>query len=231
MPEWLRNVVWNLPRNHIWKPIATPFHRGRLCSSIPSPTVSDFLTVNEAARLTGKSSSSIRRRLIYPIIHDDKHRDRHHIQPSPAEALEFRTKGENFAWRLSEELLRREVPIQATTEKADAPTSRRGSLAESGDLLAMLRSELEIKNHQIAQQSELIAKQMQLIDGLSERMHESNVLIGSLQQGLALTDGKQRTQFDSTPPKQTVAASPEKGSKTPSKTSKPKRTLLFRLFG
>ena len=69
--------------------------------------MSQFLTVKEAARITGKSPSSIRR-VIYPIIADDKHPDRKHVEPSPAEALKLRTNGENFAWRLSEELLRRE---------------------------------------------------------------------------------------------------------------------------
>jgi len=192
--------------------------------------VPEFLTVKEAARLTGKSPSSIRR-VIYPIIHDDKHPDRKHIEPSPAEALNLRTKGENFAWRLSEELLRRKVPIEATTEKANAAASRRASLGESGDLLAMLRSELEIKNRQITQQGELIAKQMELIDGLSERLREGNILIGSLHQRLALPEGKDRPVVESTPLKQTVPASAEKGSRTPPKTSKPKRGLLSRLFG
>jgi hypothetical protein len=95
----------------------------------------------------------------------------------------------------------------------------------------MLRSELEIKNRQITQQGELIAKQMELIDGLSERLREGNILIGSLHQRLTLPDGKQRAPVESAPLTQTIAASAEKGSKTPAKTSKPKRGLLSRLFG
>ena len=47
-----------------------------------------FLTVKEAAKLTGKSTSSIRR-VIYPIIHDDAHADRSHILPSVEEALAY----------------------------------------------------------------------------------------------------------------------------------------------
>ena len=67
-----------------------------------------FLTVKEAAVRTGKSPSSIRR-VIYPIVHDDAHPDRSHIEPSPEDALKLRVQGENFAWRLSEELLQRTV--------------------------------------------------------------------------------------------------------------------------
>lgn len=51
------------------------------------------------------------------------------------------------------------------------------------ELLTILRGELAIKNEQIAQQ-------MELIKGLSERLREGNVLIGSLQQHLALPEGR-----------------------------------------
>ena len=43
--------------------------------------MSSFLTVKEAATLTGKSPSSIRR-VIYPIIRDDNHADRLQIAPT-----------------------------------------------------------------------------------------------------------------------------------------------------
>src|SRR5438132_8601838 len=75
--------------------------------SVPSPPMATFLTVKEASRLTGKSPSSIRR-VLYPILHDDAHPDRAHIAPGVEEALQFRLRGDNFAWRVSEELLRRE---------------------------------------------------------------------------------------------------------------------------
>ena len=81
--------------------------------------MSQFLTVKEAARLTGKSPSSIRR-VIYPIIRDDKHADRKHVKPNVEDALKLRMKGENFAWRLSEELLRREVPRSFLSVSSDS---------------------------------------------------------------------------------------------------------------
>src|SRR5476651_663463 len=94
--EWLPSVAATLPC-------------GTLPQPLPHPTMAPFLTVKEAAQLTGKSPSSIRR-VIYPIIKNDTHHDRGQIQPSVEEAMHLRMKGENFAWKLSEELLRREMP-------------------------------------------------------------------------------------------------------------------------
>lgn len=190
----------------------------------------EFLTVKEAARLTGKSPSSIRR-VIYPIIRDDKHPDRGQIQPIPAEAVKLRMKGDNFAWRISEELLRREVPVEPAPEKGIAGSSHRPSSHDGGDLLAMLRRELDIKNQQITQQGELIGKQMELISGLSERLREGNILIGSLQQRLALPDGRAKTTIGTVEAKHVRTAPPEKGSKASPKPTKPKKRFLFRLFG
>ena len=73
-------------------------------------------TVKEAARLTGKSPSSIRR-IIYPIIQNDAHPDRVHIEPTVEDVLKLRMQGENFAWRLSEELLRR-APLTTCVTRA-----------------------------------------------------------------------------------------------------------------
>lgn len=191
-----------------------------------------FVTIKEAANLTGKSPSSIRR-VIYPIIRDDKHPDRKHIEPSPAEALKLRMKGDNFPWRLSEDFLRREIPIEEQSEKGTPAKSARGSTTdERGELLAMLRRELDIKNHQITQQSELIKGQMELINGLGERLREGNILIGSLQQRFALPDGKERPKVEPIETKRdTVPPRPEKRSKPTPKPTKPKKNFLRRLFG
>jgi hypothetical protein len=200
-----------------------------------------FLTVREAAQLTGKSPSSIRR-VISPILQDDKHADRKHIQPSVDDAMKLRMQGENFAWKLNEDFLRRVVPIEPGPEKGTSGASSRPSSGE-GELLAMLRRELDIKNQQITVQSELIGKQMELISGLGERLREGNILIGGLQQRLALTDGRdsmpaetvnakivtpaKEEKGSAAPPK---AAKPDKPTVSPSKPAKPKKGLFSRLF-
>lgn len=192
-----------------------------------------FLTVKEAARDTGKSPSSIRR-IIYPILESENHPDRPHIQPSIEEVQQFRIKGENFAWRISEDLLRREVPPESLSEKGSEKSGARSLHESEAELLAMLRRELDIKNQQITQQSEMLSRQMELINGLSERLREGNVLIGSLQQQLVLTEGSVRTKAkpvdvhvkDAPPAKPAAKPAP----KVTAKLQKPKRGFFGRLF-
>ena len=191
-----------------------------------------FLTVKEAARLTGKSPSSIRR-VIYPIIHDDAHTDRQHVVPSVEEAQALRLKGENFAWRISEELLQREIPVTAPSEKphASSPVMSEGH----SELLAMLREELQIKNRQITQQTEMLSKQMELINGLSERLREGNILIGSLQQRMALSDGTTREKPEAMKAETAKHGGGESSGKAKNllatKTAKKNQGLFRRMFG
>jgi|GEM_PF-899737 len=194
--------------------------------------MSTFLTVKEAAKLTGKSPSSIRR-VIYPIIHEDIHADRNQISPSVDEARTLRMKGENFPWRISEELLEREIPVVPPSEKT-ATASPAMSEGHS-ELLSMLRRELDIKNQQITQQTDMLSKQMELINGLSERLREGNILIGSLQQRLALTDGTSRGKLETAKAesaKQGVGESSGKSKGTTvAKPAKKKRGPIHWLFG
>ncbi len=193
-----------------------------------------FLTVQEAARLTGKSPSSIRR-IIYPIFHDDIHPDRQHVQPGVEEAASLRMKGENFAWKLSEELLRREVPDDRSKEHSTTSSSTRTFAQSEDELLTILRRELDIKNAQITAQAETIKKLTNLMDGLSERLHEGNVLIATLQQQQrslpAPRDSNKAEKPQPAKKKNTHRGSPEKGSATGSKGPKRKHGFRFWLFG
>ena len=192
--------------------------------------MSQFLTVKEAAQMTGKSASSIRR-VIYPIIHDDQHPDRGEIQPDIAQVQELRIKGENFAWRMSEELLRREVRIEEPASPSHAQVGEEGSGSQANTaLLSMLRAELGIKNGQITQQSELIAKQMELISGLSERLREGNILIGGLQKQLSLPSPRSRSTSETRATRSGKTSTQEKGSKASGNSVKPKRGLFGWMF-
>lgn len=176
-----------------------------------------FLTVKEAAQATGKSASSIRR-IIYPILENDQHPDRVHIEPTVKEAKALRLKGENFPWKISEELLRREIPAGTSKSAAGSKTGSPQSNDGSAALIEMLRGELEIKNQQIAAANELMK-------GLNERLREGNILLGSLQQQLALTDGSARNKSNVVD-----AAQPEEGTEAREKTTPPKRGIFGRLF-
>lgn len=147
----------------------------------------EFLTVKEAAAIVGKSPSSIRR-ILYPILENDGHADRDQIWPGVEEARALRVKGESFPWKLTAELLHREVPPETASAKEE-PANRSSTAGAEGELLAMLRGELSIKNQQITEMAELMK-------GLSERLREGNILMGTLQKQLALGDGRERERKD-----------------------------------
>ena len=88
---------------------------------LPHSPMPEFLTITQAAQQTGRSASSIRRRIIYPILENDQHPDRSHIEPSVEEVQRLRMKGENFAWRVSRELLDRHGPSK---QSAELPTEK-----------------------------------------------------------------------------------------------------------
>jgi hypothetical protein len=71
---------------------------------------------------------------------------------------------------------------------------------------------------------------MELISGLSERLREGNILIGSLQQQLTLPEGNVRKTSEIVNAKPSQTASPEKGSQTTKEKPKQKKGLFSRLF-
>lgn len=243
----------NLPPGGLWHP---PEHRGtasqhcldraaqRFLAALlkrlppvfslrpfPHSPIAEFFSVKEAARRIGRSPSSIRR-VIHPIVKAENHPDRGHVLPTPEDSLKLRMQGENFAWQISEELLAKAFPPEER-QKAASATESAGHAEEGRELLFILRQELAVKNQQITQQGEMIGRQMELINGLSERLREGNILIGSLQKQVAMIgEGSSRRREESLeavtkePPKKTGSPPPKKASKP----EKPKRGLLRRLF-
>lgn len=183
--------------------------------------MTNFLTVNEAAKLIGKSPSSIRR-IIYPILENDRHADRHHIEPDAKTAKSLRMKGENFPWKLSEELLRREVPEGSVRSSTESKTITSSPNDGSAALIDLLRGELKIKNEQIATQNELLK-------GLGERIREGNILVGSLQQQLGITDGTIHKK-SSTVEAESAPEKPKQGNDLPDTSSKKTHWLFRKIF-
>jgi hypothetical protein len=190
-------------------------------ASIPPLSMTTFLTVKEAAKRTGKSPSSVRR-IIYPILENDQHPDRHHIEPDVDEAKALRIKGENFAWKISEKLLRREVPEGARKDSSESKAAGQKTDDGSAALIEMLRGELEIKNQQIAAQNELTKS-------LSERLREGNILMGSLQQQISLTDGSSRKKSEAVDAEATPEK-PKQGSDAPEKSPTKQHWLFRKIF-
>jgi hypothetical protein len=159
-----------------------------LATILPQFAMPNFLTVKAAAIFSNRSPSSVRR-IIYPILEDNRHPDRHHIEPDVATAKSLRVKGENFAWKVSEEFLRRVMAEEGTKTNTESKPVSKNAPDQSAAMLEIFRKQLDIKDQQIAAQNEVIK-------GLSERVREGNILMGSLQQQLALTDGSGRGKPD-----------------------------------
>jgi len=114
-------------------------------------------------------------------------------------------------------MARQAFPTSAHSAKSHAPASGE----QSADLIDMLRRELDIKNRQIETQNELLK-------GLSERLREGNILMGSLQRQLTLGDGSLRNQAD-VMDSHADAPAPEKGS-ADVPPAKPKKESFLRRF-
>ncbi|HVW66429.1 MAG TPA: hypothetical protein VHA78_01715 [Candidatus Peribacteraceae bacterium] len=130
---------------------------------------STFITIGEATKKTGRSASTIRR-LIRTITETADHPDREAVEPTAKEVAALKKKGENFTWRIREDVLMKnfEGALQQEKKLAATPTS---------DILDILQKELELKNQQIE-------KQWEVIHSLNDRLREGNILMGSLQKRL-----------------------------------------------
>lgn len=178
------------------------------------------LSVKEAANITGKSPSSIRR-IIYPILANDQHPDRHHIEPDVEAAKSLRIKGENFAWKISEELLQRVAPEAGTKTKSEPRMNATGD-GQSGAIIEILRKQLDIKDQQIAVQNDVIK-------GLSERVREGNILMGSLQRQLSPPESAKRHKSDVVETDAPLSKT-EKGSDAQQTPTKKTHWLFKKLF-
>lgn len=156
-----------------------------------------YLTLAEASAKTGRSLSTVRR-LIHSISKDQHHPERDAVIPSHEEAEALKKKGENFTWRIRQDIVDREF--------GSAPSKKEKVQSElSMDVLAMLQKELDMKNQQIE-------KQWEVIGSLNERLREGNILMASLQKRLALPEPASMETS-------TVEASKVESSAEPSKKS------------
>ncbi len=135
-----------------------------------------LLTIAEATEKTNRSASTIRR-IIRTITDDPSHPDREGIEPTQKEVTAFKKKGDNFTWKIREDVLMKHC--------ASAPKENKKSMVEREEIVHMLQRELTLKNQQIE-------KQFEVIQSLNERIREGNILMGSLQKHLALPSAEGR---------------------------------------
>lgn len=172
----------------------------------------EFLPIPEAANHTGKSVTTIRR-FVRSIASNDNHPDRDQLLPSPEDVRRMRTAGEQFAWRVSVEILDREFSGSSVREpsKSNVPF---------GEVVSLLRIQLQDSRQQLQVKDAQIASQVEIIHNLNERIHETNVLMATVQKQLSLTEGKPKLQ-----PKVAKSSERQSAPKRP-----PRKGLFARLF-
>jgi hypothetical protein len=138
-----------------------------------------FLTISEAEKFTGKSRSTLRR-FIDGIVKAENHADRHLLMPTAEEVETLRNDSQPFAWKISEQLLRRQF---LTTDESTTAAAEQGSGGVMGSDSSRLVSVLE---KSISMLERELAEKNNQIGAMSERLSESNILMKNLQQLLAL---------------------------------------------
>lgn len=172
-----------------------------------------LLTIREAAAKTGHSPHKIRR-LIKAIAEQPVHVERSEIEPSPSDVQRLTMEGVQFTWRVSEELVRRQLgdtPIPSTAENDGSE----GGGVESSNLLSLLQTALDAKEQAEARLFEQLRVKDGQIASLNERLRESNLLMASLQKQLP-----ERTKTPMSigePTKAAPVKRPEKGIGGPAK--------------
>ena len=181
-----------------------------------------LLTIREAANQTGHSTHKIRR-LIRAIADKPKHADRSHVEPSAADVQRLNTEGVQFTWRISEEIVRRQLGDAPVAAAKGKPESGAG---ESAGTLSLLERAIAAHEKAAAQLFEQLKVKDDQISALNERLRESNLLMASLQKQLPEAGKNPVGVLDAA----TLAGSKAKGKGTPPAGKKKHRSWLRRLL-
>lgn len=174
-----------------------------------------FLTINEAADLSGKAEITIRR-LIRTIVKDDKSDQRCMVQPDVKEVAKLKKSKKPFAWKIAEELVKEKYMSDGTkkTNAADAA------------IIETLRNQLKVKDKQIDSLTDIVQE-------LNERVREGNILMGSLQQHLALPEPEKGKTVQACAEQSRSAEAVKKKAAQKKMTPKPaqKKGFFAKMFG
>lgn len=142
-----------------------------------------FLSLSEAESYTGKSRSSLRR-FVEKITKPDDHADRKFIVPPPDEVQQLHKENHPFSWKISVELLDREIPKQGTTTQPDA--------TPGNDAITLLKQTIDMLQNELSKKNEQISK-------FQERDRETNFLLKQHNEQLELLTGLSHTNDQDSP--------------------------------
>ena len=141
--------------------------------------------------------------------------DRHLLLPSIEEVVALRDQSQPFAWKISEELLRRQFlksDEAAGEQGSDAPVG-----SDSSRLVAVLEKSVAMLERELAEKNSQIA-------AYNDRLRESNILMKDLQQRFALPAPKSADA-------EKVDTPTESKKSSPSPNAKKKRRPFGWIFG
>jgi hypothetical protein len=148
-----------------------------------------MLTIREVAEKTGHSPHKIRR-LIKAIADQPEHPDRSQIEPTPEDVQRLTAEDVQFTWRVTEELVRRELGETVAMPGSEKAGSSPGG-GESPDLVSLLQRITDAKEkaeerlfEQLRVKDEQLKAKDDQIGALNERLRESNFLMQAMQKQL-----------------------------------------------
>jgi hypothetical protein len=151
--------------------------------------MSNYLTIKEAADRAGKAEITIRRFVQSIVKEQARSSKRKLIQPTHAKVQELKKSKQPFSWKIADELIEKQfAQEEGATKKSTAKTKMEISMSES------LQQELQSKEGQLQIKDDQIKALTEIVQSLNERMREGNVLMASLQQHLALPEGREDEQ-------------------------------------
>lgn len=143
--------------------------RGVSCVHFPNLVVSQWLSLREVSNKFGTSESTVRRRIIKPIVGDENHTDRNLIRPAPTEVKRNREEGIQAPWKISDALeFENYLDIVKASGKSSEKTSGEGVNAQ---LVEMLEQELGRKDAVIVGLQEALKAEQEL--------HKANLVLAS----------------------------------------------------
>lgn len=178
----------------------------------------EFLTIGQASKRTGRSTSTLRR-FVRSIVQDDDHADRPLIRPTQAEIKRHTAAGVQYAYEISDELLRRAFPPEA------APAAEEGSGVDTHattPLFATLQQTIHKLEEQLDRKDSQIERKDSQISELTERLRESHIMQNDMQKQLALAAPKAGTGATA------IDAAPDEAARKKSSAPKKGRRGLFR---
>jgi hypothetical protein len=146
--------------------------------------MSTYLTIKEAAALSGKAEITVRRFVNSIVKEQPSCEERNQIEPAPSKVQALKKQKKPFSWKIEEKLITKKL----MQDIALAKKSNKKNTEPREDILSTLQKELNSKEGQLKVKDKQIESLTEIVQSQNERMREGNVLMASLQKHLSLPE-------------------------------------------